>query len=142
MSIDLTHLRKVVEAATPGPWSGDTAGHGEPWEVFAHDGSDYELFVADCGTGMSNAAYIATFDPPTVRALLDRIERAEAALETFAILANEETDYLPDEHVISLTYDDSDIDHDLGGPNTLLGERFMRAFRAARQALTQEADRG
>lgn len=80
-----------------------------------------------------------------VRGWQERAQAAEAenarlreALEPFAILANEDTDYLPDEHVISLTYDDSKIDPDLGGPNTLLGERFMRAFRAARSALTKE----
>lgn len=64
-----------------------------------------------------------------------RAGELEGALETFAVLANEDTDYLPDEHVISLTYDDSDVDPDLGGPDTLLGERFMRAFRRARALL-------
>ena len=63
------------------------------------------------------------------------VERLRDALETFAILANDDSDYLPDEHVVSLTYDDSELDADLGGPNTLLGERFMRAFRVARSAL-------
>lgn len=64
-----------------------------------------------------------------------RAGELEGALETFAVLANEDTDYLPDEHVISLTYDDSDVDPDLGGPDTLLGELFMRAFRRARALL-------
>jgi len=62
-------------------------------------------------------------------------DEAREALATFAILDNEDTAYLPDEHVIYLTYDDSALDPDLGGPNTLLGERFMRAFRAASRAL-------
>lgn len=65
------------------------------------------------------------------------LEEAVGALETFAIMANEDTAYLPDEHVVSLTYDDSDLDDDLGGPNTLLGERFMRAFRRAREVHTR-----
>jgi hypothetical protein len=63
------------------------------------------------------------------------VEDLRGALETFAIMANPESDYLPDEHVVSLTYDDTALDADLGGPNTLLGERYMRAFRDARQAL-------
>ena len=72
-----------------------------------------------------------------VAVLEAEVERLKAALDTFAIMANDDTAYLPDEHVIVLSYDDTALDADLGGPNTLLGERFMRAFRAARQALEQ-----
>lgn len=60
-----------------------------------------------------------------------KLSTAHNALETFAIMANAETAHLPDEHVVSLTYDDSALDAELGGPNTLLGERVMRAFRVA-----------
>jgi len=83
-----------------------------------------------------------TWGPQHYECAIAKLEVAEAerdeareALATFAILDNEDTAYLPDEHVIYLTYDDSALDPDLGGPNTLLGERFMRAFRAASRAL-------
>lgn len=74
--------------------------------------------------------------------LQEENERLRSALETFAIMANDETAYLPDEHIITLSYDDSELDDDLGGPNTLLGERFMRAFRQAAAALSSHEEGG
>lgn len=74
--------------------------------------------------------------------LQEENERLRSALETFAIMANDDTAYLPDEHIITLSYDDSEIDDDLGGPNTLLGERFMRAFRQAAAALSSHEEGG
>ena len=75
---DLTTLRKIAEAATPGPWhyigidfrgerSHSTKGAAGSVVAFAGYGPD---------GGMSNlnAAHIATFDPPTVLALIDEIE--------------------------------------------------------------------
>jgi hypothetical protein len=96
---------------------------------------DYEL-----SPEQSTAVWEAYTFAARVPALLAENEKLRAslleavgALETFAIMANEDTAYLPDEHVVTLTYDDSELDDDLGGPNTLLGERFMRAFRRAAQ---------
>ncbi len=79
----------------------------------------------------------AQHDRQRAHAAEQEVDRLRHALATFAILANPDTDHLPDEHVVSLTYDDTEIDSDLGGPNTLLGERYMRAFRAARGALAK-----
>jgi hypothetical protein len=77
--MDDAELKRVAEAATPGPWSSDRAdAPGASWEVWGHDGSDYENFVADCRIGRANATYIATFDPPTVLGLLSRLSAAEA----------------------------------------------------------------
>lgn len=131
--LDLTALMEIAERAT-------------------NDADDlpYEDWVEN------QQRFRDAWPPDTALAILTRLvaaearaERAEArvavlegALETFAIMANEDTDYLPDEHIIALTYDDSALDDELGGPNTLLGERFMRAFRAARQALASASGEG
>lgn len=62
------------------------------------------------------------------------------ALEPFARYgAGEDADLIPEECVVSLTYDSAAFDEELGGPNTLLGEPFMRCFRRASGALSQWA---
>lgn len=78
---DLVKLREIAEKATPGPWSHDKADDpSASFEVFGHDGSDFENFVADCRTGRDDAEFIATFDPPTVLSLLADRARMEKAL--------------------------------------------------------------
>lgn len=89
MSDNLDNLRKIAEAATPGPWTVmdvndpgegvnfiDVHQDGKSWEVVSrrlpdrHD--DRDQMSAD-------ATHIATFDPPAVLALLSRLEQAEQA---------------------------------------------------------------
>jgi len=55
--LDLTELREIAKAATPGDWT------------------------ADIGPA---ALHVATFDPPTVLALIDEIEELRAALVELA----------------------------------------------------------
>jgi hypothetical protein len=76
--LDLPGLKKVAEAATPGPWSYDRPDCDASYEIAAHDGSDWELFVADCRIGRANAEFIATFDPPTVMAIIAELEAWKA----------------------------------------------------------------
>lgn len=75
MSTDIERLRQVAEAAAAGPW----------WRVPGESGADAVL----SGIGESltwddhggevfkpaDAEHIAAFDPPTVLALLDEVER-------------------------------------------------------------------
>lgn len=87
---ELNELRKVAEQATPGPWTVmdvndpgegvnfiDVHQDGKSWEVVSrrlpdrHD--DRDQMSAD-------ATHIATFDPPTVLALLSCLEQAEAQI--------------------------------------------------------------
>ena len=63
-----------------------------------------------------------------------KVKEAGELLDAFGRMLNEDHDNLPDELVVSLTYDDTAYDGDLGGPNTLLGELFLRVFRNARSA--------
>src|SRR5690606_29549378 len=83
----LAELRRIAEAATPGPWqwagsrdkgdphayvyAGDYASEGEP-DLWCEIVSEYPE---------ADAQHIATFDPTTALALLDRIE----ALESFVL---------------------------------------------------------
>ena len=98
MSMDaneLARLRAVALAATPGPWKalGDNQGHpgGLEWSVSAPEleDDDFTGWVAgpDGGDGIANtglpgiqadATHIATFDPPTVLALLDVLAEKDA----------------------------------------------------------------
>jgi hypothetical protein len=75
-------LRKVTEAATPGPWSQGMAGDKLLPEV--DNRFRFGMVVLDeAGTddgdgGVSTAAFIATFDPTTVLALLDSLAALRA----------------------------------------------------------------
>lgn len=78
--LDLTQLRKIAVAATPGPWAWHSRQtvDGDQWAVF----SPRSTALANNNDGWApDAAHIAAFDPPTVLALLDRLEAAEAAIQ-------------------------------------------------------------
>ena len=95
--------RAIAEAATPGPWE-PIKGVEEADEmrcgVSAVRGSTHYLMATIengapgdfCDTEWANALHIATFDPPTVLALLSRLAALEAALaeehDSALVLAN------------------------------------------------------
>lgn len=72
---DTTTLRRLAEAATPGPWHDKmhcTVNSGHPhFEVVADTEMDHERMT-------ENAAYIAAVHPAAVLALLDEVERLRA----------------------------------------------------------------
>lgn len=76
-AIDLTELRNIANAATPGEW---WTRQFEPnvSDIFASDGSGDNPGVAEVWHP-EDAAHIVAFDPPTVLALLDRVEAANDA---------------------------------------------------------------
>lgn len=87
---DLTNLRKIAEAATPGPW--ETLGGQGPFGTHAvchrmEQGTLVEIAYRDAHFDKANAVHIATFDPPTVLDLITRLEQAEENLES-ALEAN------------------------------------------------------
>lgn len=76
MTTNLDTLRKIAEdpGVTAGPWFAFDRGIG--YEV--HHASGYELNNGHRETFTKpDATHIATFDPPTVLALLSRLEQAE-----------------------------------------------------------------
>lgn len=73
-NLDLAGLRRIAEAATPGPW-----GRGFDGEVMRLDAYDREMDEhVTSPDAEADANHIAAFDPPTVLALLDRIKELEA----------------------------------------------------------------
>jgi len=95
--IDLGRLRAIAnEATTKGEWGWFHAFNGEV-EVFEANGTMSTPTVlhfkdyADCEEcsrpDAEDVEHIATFDPPTVLALLDRLEAAEAKVARVEELA-------------------------------------------------------
>jgi hypothetical protein len=78
--LNLAALRQVAEAATPGPWVHEGADYDRPSRnVRAQHQQGWPLQGVAYNVGRTaDAAHIATFDPPTVLALLDLAERATA----------------------------------------------------------------
>lgn len=82
-NLDLTELREVAKAATPGPWEVGITTFGDPSDGPTHScvreaGSKWFDRVAAsewCAEADLNMAHIAAFDPPTVLELIDEIER-------------------------------------------------------------------
>ena len=95
---DLTKLREIANAATPGPWERGMTTFGDPREGATHacvrvEGAHWtdHLVVSDgCDEADRDMAHIAAFDPPTVLALIDRLEAAEAKVERVEALVEKE----------------------------------------------------
>lgn len=87
----LAELREIAGKATPGPWCWYTDGNLMDGATgFAvHSKSDtedsrvgFDLAVMEYDQmGQLDASHIAAFDPPTVLAMLDRIEELEGQLD-------------------------------------------------------------
>lgn len=88
--LDLSALRGIAEAATPGEWVLDMLGEDEPqigcWAqrfigTAEPNDAGVHVIVARAEDGFGpNATHIAAFDPPTVVALLSRLEAAERVI--------------------------------------------------------------
>lgn len=82
-TIDTAHLRRLAEAATPGPWE---AGEPVNWDNIpqASVNSSGVLLTWDDHSGEvfkpEDAEYVAAIDPPTLIALLDELEQAKSDL--------------------------------------------------------------
>lgn len=95
---DIAVLKELATKATPGPWTLDGKNHAwspeatyEPticyvdeWRVVLEGARRYDMH-SECEV---DAAYIAGASPSTILALIERLERAEKALEPFADIAN------------------------------------------------------
>jgi hypothetical protein len=125
--MDDADLKRVAEAATPGPWVAQGRYLGTP---------NHMSFVAECRDqngnwttdrmSKANATFIATFDPPTVLSLLSRLSAAEArvgVLEAALRALVDAIDYREDEH---------------NRRSYAIITSMPRAFHGARAALTQE----
>lgn len=96
-------LRKLAEAATPGPWESDDTTVSQHWsrpEPWLDVVNDEIACMAYCYGGSvrpierpEDAAYIAAANPTAVLELLDRLEAAETALERTRTLVADGGDY-------------------------------------------------
>lgn len=81
MIIDTKTLRSLAERATQGPWT------VQPHEHWKSGAQVYAVrafaFIAECGIGESDAAYIAAASPDVVLALLDEVERLRSLATNF-----------------------------------------------------------
>jgi hypothetical protein len=77
--VNLPHLRSVAKAATPGPWRGEELliSTEDPQRVICEEDIVVEAVVMEA----NDMAYIATFSPSVVLALLDRLSKLEAVAE-------------------------------------------------------------
>jgi hypothetical protein len=108
MTRTVEELRKIAEAATPGPWSALCNAHKQLVQEVDAQGR-WGLYVADTSMldqGWENAAFIATFNPAFVRELLSSYSQMREALEEY-------------ERVISKALERGDL-----GYSTLLVERL------------------
>lgn len=117
MSENLDELRKIAEAATPGPWTLEYE-NSDDWEAGINDGDyphtihgprncsfdnwtdkskiqDYLNRVTEISEMVDeDAEFIATFDPPTVLGLITRLEQAEqAAARVREVATGDPTEY-------------------------------------------------
>jgi hypothetical protein len=105
-ALDLAEMRRVAEAATPGPWMVS----GIRYKLVNYDRAQAHLIGPD-GDGVAlvlyeekhhaqhwaDAKFVATFDPPTVKALIVRSERADtiakAAIQASGLVELVEREY-------------------------------------------------
>lgn len=80
--MELNELRKIAEAVKQEPW---VLSGGNEWISPIGITVDYD----NGGVSSIEAEFIATFDPPTVLALLSRLEQAEQAVQRVRELAGE-----------------------------------------------------
>lgn len=79
-------LRRLAELATPGPWEARTflvKGGAGLKDTIVHVGTSTSLGPSRSHESVANAAWIAAVSPDVILSLLDRLERAEAALSWY-----------------------------------------------------------
>ena len=85
--IDINELRRLAQAATPGPWwvNQDGLNHGFDRGVLEINANDWHALAGAWGVtgakpseeGVANAAFIAAANPAAINELLDRLEAWE-----------------------------------------------------------------
>lgn len=81
MTEDLKALRKVAEAATPGPWEMTEESpqmHGRNFTLRVHGKAGIRM-SGHCYGFSSDPEFIAAFDPTTALALIEALEQAKQA---------------------------------------------------------------
>lgn len=101
MKLDYAALRKVAEAATPGPWVRRSYVCDETGRTVQEPGvyAPSSESIVVCDVNDFDERFIAAANPDTVLALLDRLEKLERVYKAASNL------YFPQEYVdISRSY--------------------------------------
>lgn len=79
--IDINELRRLTQAATPGPWHATKSVETNSWAVWSDTTRLMELRptkTVDMYRVSNTAAFIAAANPAAINELLDRLEAAES----------------------------------------------------------------
>ena len=97
--IDINELRRLTQAATPGPWwvNQDSLNHGFECGVLEINAKDWHALAGAWGVtgakpseeGAANAAFIAAANPAAINELLYRLEAAEKERDDLLSLLKE-----------------------------------------------------
>jgi hypothetical protein len=97
--MDDADLKRVAEAATPGPWADPWhAARGPSWGINTADPHNLRHIASVPTEQEEDALFIATFDPPTVLSLLARLSAAEAEIARRDAVAQASWGDQKDEH--------------------------------------------
>lgn len=78
-ALDLAALTVIANGATPGPWGAEPYSYGvQDGRIRVTSPSDSGIYNLAEDVSETDAAHIAAFDPPTVLALIARVEAAES----------------------------------------------------------------
>ena len=102
---DLTTLRRLAEAATPGPWQAD--GPYVSYGILSVAGAQIDIAMPD-RQAIANAAYTAAMNPATTLALLDELAELRSAIITFCApwaVTYSKMMGLPPGHIYAAHYD-------------------------------------
>ena len=106
MTIDIDQLRRLVQAATPGPWTNYGRipnAPGVPHSAIAAKtllARVYSEAYGDFRQETANASFIAAANPAAVLELLDRLEAAEKERDRYKLAYNDciaKTEWLQEE---------------------------------------------
>jgi hypothetical protein len=96
--MDDAELKRVAEAATPGPWAYELDDEGCSMGWIVSPCERIVKILGDSAQQATNATYIATFDPPTVLGLLSRLSAAEGEIARRDAVAQASWGDQKDEH--------------------------------------------
>jgi uncharacterized protein YlbG (UPF0298 family) len=109
-------MRKVAEAATKGPWYAikNPEWGGSNYRIDTRPDAPWGNFGQIAYTSKANAHHIATFDPPTVLALLDDLSRLrherDEAVARFKKLRRAYRDRVSEREYLRACFEDRDTE--------------------------------
>lgn len=92
MTDKYAELRRLAEAATPGPWEVKHTSDGDVIQT-EYERGGWEIADERADVPHQNAAFIAAANPSTILSLLDELEACRKDAERYRWLRNQEAEY-------------------------------------------------